>query len=147
MPSNYAIEGSVALAGDTTVTAIGSASVMPRIYYVMVGAESNAADETDVSVIKRFTADGTGTGVTPEPIDGNDRAAVCTAKQTYTGEPTYAGIPYLNICLNQKLIYQWYAREGGEIVGAKAAGDGIGHQLTTFQAGTPTVSCTMHFSE
>jgi len=147
MPSNYAIEGSVAVAGDTTLAVIGSATIMPRVYYIMVGSESAAADETDVSVIKRFTADGTGTSVTPEPIMADDRAAIATAKQTYTAEPTYAGIPYLNICLNQKLIYQWYAREGGEIVGAKAAGDGIGHQITSFQAGTPTVSCTMHFSE
>jgi len=147
MPSQYAVEGSVAVAGDSPLTVIGSATVMPGIFYVMLGSESSPVDATIIAVVKRFTADGTGSVVTPEPLQADDRAANVTAKQTYTVEPTYAGVPYLNICLNQKLIYQWFAREGGELIGAKAAGDGIGLQLTTFSTGTPTMSAVFHFKE
>jgi len=147
MASRYAAEGSVAVAGDTALAMTGSATIRGAIYYVALGSESAPADATIVAVVKTTTADGTSTAVTPVPLDAGDRAALCTAGQTYTAEPTYTGVPLLNITMNQRSHYQFYAQEGGEFLSNPAAGDGFGLQITTFSTGTPTMSAVFHWKE
>jgi len=147
MPSRYAAEGSVGTAGDTSLAMIGSATVRGGIYYVAMGSESAPADATIVAALKTITLDGTGTPVTPQPIDAGDRAASVTANQTYTAEPTYSGIPLLNITMNQRSHYQFYAQEGGEFWSNLAAGDGYGMQIQSFSTGTPTMSTVFHWRE
>ncbi len=150
MPGRYAIEGSVAVAADTALGLVASATVRPRCYYVSVSSESAPADATVLMEFKVTdgTAAGTKTAVTPEKLDGADKAAVATAGQTYTAEPTtYNAVPLLRFGLNQKLIYQFYAQEGGEFILAATANLTLGAFVSSFSTGTPIISAVMHFQE
>lgn len=72
---------------------------------VEVGADGapNAADTTIVYSWDRTTADGTGTSVTPPPLDVTDAAALLTYKANYTVEPTVtANTGLLVLALNQR---------------------------------------------
>ena len=148
MSRKYSTIGVVAVAADSNISVIGSATVRPEIFYVALSAQSTApADATITASVKHFTADGTGTAVTPIQLNANEPACVCTSKQTYTVEPTYAGIALLKIGMNQRSLFQFYAREGAEFVGQLAAGDGLGMLMDAFSTGTPSMQGVFHFME
>lgn len=150
MASRFAAEGSVAVAADTALGIIGSATIRCQVYYVSLASESAPADATIVASVHLCSgaAAGTATGVTPTPLDADDRVALCTAGQTYTGEPsTYVAVPLLSIAINQRSHYQFYAQEGGEFVVTSAADALIGLRIDSFSTGTPTMSAVMHWKE
>jgi len=147
MASAYGSGGTIAVAADTGLTVIGGTTVKARIDYILASCSGTPADATiDISV-QQFTADGTGTAVTPEPLDVDDRVALCASKKTYSAEPTYAGINVLDLGFNQRSVFQWYAQPNGELVSSKAAGDGYGMRVDAFSTGTPTVQFIAHWKE
>lgn len=148
MSRKYSAVGVIALASDSALGVIGSATVRPEVFYVGLSAILTApADATVTASIKHFTTAGTGTGVTPAALNANDPVAVCTAKQTYTAEPGYAGVALLRFGMNQRSLYQFYAREGAEFVGKLASANGIGMLIEGFSTGTPSMEAVFHFME
>lgn len=150
MPSRYAAEGSVAITGDTILGIIGSATIRCAVYYVSLGCEAAPDDITVIASVKGTDGNAAGTSAgappTPDPLDADDRIAICTTGHGYTVEPTNYGGPLLHITMNQRSHYQFYAQEGGEFIVTSAANALIGAILDTMA--TPTsMSCVMHWKE
>lgn len=126
--ARFSTQGSMALiADDTVLSVISGTTVRPRIGHVVMSSSSTPNDYSAHFHFQRFSADGTGTSVTPQKLDFDSAVALATSKHTYTAEPTYtAGEVLLNVAHNQRATWQWVARPGAELVIPALAGDGIG---------------------
>ena len=127
MPNKYSTRGTMALiAADTVLSVISATTCRPCVYDIVLSSSSTPNDYSAHFHLQRFSADGTGTAVTPQPLDFNDRAAVATSKHTYTAEPTLtANEILLEIAHNQRASVRWVANPGSELVIPALAGDGI----------------------
>jgi hypothetical protein len=131
----------------TVLSMIGAATVRLSCNTIVIGPGNiTPADNTAVYQLRRFTADGTGTAVTPQPNDPPS-APLGTAKYNYTVEPTNtAGAILLQIGLNMRANYQWYANISREKIVPATSGNGFG--LHCFLANTPyPVTATLEWSE
>lgn len=94
MASVYSVttEGEEALAAataETLLTLIGASATKARIVEWGVSFDGTSASAEPVRIrIVRATADGTGTSATIKPWDPDNPTANCTAKHSYTAEPT-----------------------------------------------------------
>lgn len=150
MADTFVAKGTIAVAGDTGLAVYGATTYNPAIHYVSIGAAGTPADaRIDCSVIGfDGTGAGTGTAVTPLNLNPSGRAAITTAKQTFTIEPTNAlAIPYLKPNIHSRQHYQWYAREGSELYPGLVANAAIGARVDAFSSGTPSMDMVMHFTE
>lgn len=129
----YSVSGPNAsgAATKTLVTVIGSTTVRPRVFDLIIGTQASPADQAAEYALKRFTAVGTaGSSPTPLPLDPSDVASIATAGITHSAEPTYtAGGTLVDINLNQRATFRWVASPGMELVGPATASNGIGLQL------------------
>lgn len=127
MPHRYATTGAMALiAADTVLSIIAATTVRPALYDIVLSSNSTPNDYSADFQVQRFSADGTGSAVTPQPLDFADRAALTTSKHTYTAEPTLtANEILLRLAHNQRASVRWVAAPGGEIVVPALAGDGL----------------------
>ena len=119
-----------------------------KFYDIMFGSEATPADAAILWTIQRCTAAGTGTGVTPQPLDPADAATEADAAENHTIEPTYtAGAILLNIAVNQRATFRWVAAPGGELVTPATASNGLGVQTDTISSGTPVITAQIHAEE
>lgn len=148
MPHRYSVDGSMALvADDTVLSVIAATTVRPAIYDIVLSSSSTPNNYSANFHFQRFSADGTGTSVTPQPLDVADPAALATAKEQYSAEPTYtANEILLNVSHNQQATYRWVAQQGGELIIPALAGDGIGMRCTAVSTQF-TETATIHFTE
>lgn len=128
--AKYSTVGTMALvADDTVLSVIAALTVRPRIYDIILASSSAPNDYSAHFHLQRFSADGTGTAVTPQPLDFAERAAVATSKRNYSVEPTYtAGEVLLNLAHNLRATVRWVAAPGSELIIPALAGDGIGQR-------------------
>lgn len=128
------------------VSAPGSSMRRFEIYDVMLGSEGTPADNPFRWQLQRSSAAGTSTSVTPTALDPADTAAVTTAGENHTIEPTYtAGAILLDIPLNQRATFRWVAKDGCGLVIPATAAAGIGIKTPT--ASAVAVRSTIHFLE
>lgn len=127
MPGKYATTGAMALiAADTVLSVIAAATVRPSVYDIVLSSSSTPNDYSADFQIQRFSADGTGTSVTPQPLDFADPASITTSKHTYTVEPTLtANEILLRLSHNQRATVRWVAAPGSELTVPALAGDGL----------------------
>ena len=125
--ATFSTRGSMALiAADTVLSVIGSATARPKVSDIVLSSASTPNDYSAGFLVQRFSADGTGTSVTPQPTDFNERAAVATSKHTYTIEPTLtANEILLEMAHNLRATVRWIANPGYELVIPALAGDGL----------------------
>jgi hypothetical protein len=125
--AKYSTRGSMALiAADTVQSVIAATTVRPRVYDIVLSSSSTPNSYSAHFFLQRFSADGTGTSVTPQPLDFNDPAAVATSKNTYTAEPTLtANEILLELAHNQQATVRWVAAPGSELIIPALAGDGL----------------------
>lgn len=131
MARNYAMSGSQTVTSptDTMLTLTGATTIRPAVYDLVVGSPAVPADNALEFILQRTSADGTGTGVTPEPLDPADPAALSTAKTNHTVEPTYtSGKVLLDLVMNQRATQRWVATPGKEIRIPATAAAGVGLQ-------------------
>jgi len=102
--------------GKTLVnlTALTGAATLKRgwIYEWEVGADG-APNATDCAITWEFmrnTTVGTGTALTPSPMDLADTAAGLVATGNHTAEPTL-GVSLMAVALNQRNSQRWIARD------------------------------------
>lgn len=148
MAHRYSTNGSMALiAADTVLSVIAATTVRPALYDILLSSSSTPNDYNANFYLQRFSADGTGTAVTPQPLDFADPAALSTSKHTYTGEPTLtANEILLNLSHNQRATVRWVAQPGGELIIPALAGDGLA--LLCVAVSTQfTETATIHFAE
>lgn len=151
MPKTYAIEGSqnIANAADTVLGLTASTVIKPGITFLTVGLDASASP-VDISLnltVQRYTAAGTATAVTPRVLDPGNTAAVSTAGENHTAEPTYTSAAELLVAsFNSRNTYQWYAYPGFEMFATAAAANGLGVFLT-HASDTSLHTATIHFVE
>lgn len=136
---------SIALARTASLTlSLGSWSASAtarrtKLTEITFGQDAAPADNTVKYVLQRFTAPGTSTAVTPQPIDPADAAALTAAGTNHTVEPTYtAGAILLTVPQNQRATFRWVAPPYGELVTPATNNNGIGIQ-TPVAGGLPTI--------
>jgi len=127
MPGKFVTTGAMALiAADSVLSIISATTVRPRVSDILLSSSSTPNDYSADFQIQRFSADGTATAVTPQPLDFDDPVAITTSKHTYTAEPTLtANEILLRLAHNQRATVRWVAQPGFELVCPKLAGDGV----------------------
>ena len=119
-----------------------------KVYDLIVGSEATPADAAILWTVRRCTAAGTSTGVTPQNLDPADATTEYDAGENHTIEPTYtAGAILLNIPVNQRATFRWVAQPGGELVLPATAANGCGIETDTISTGTPVITATVHSEE
>jgi hypothetical protein len=97
-----------------------------KVYDLLIGTNGTPADNYLQWDISRMTAAGTATSVTPQALDPADVAALGSANNNYTAEPTItAGSSLLNVGVNQRASYRWVAAPGSELVFPATAANGL----------------------
>jgi len=96
------------------ITALTGAATLKRgwIYEWEVGADG-APNATDCAITWEFMRNstvGTGTAVTPSPLDTADTAAGLVGTANHTVEPTL-GVSLMAVALNQRNSQRWIARD------------------------------------
>lgn len=147
----YSTDGNQNAAADVTILGLESAStIRPRIYYVTIGSAATPASNAYNMQLNRFTAAGTNTTVTCQPLDPVDVASKATGGENHTGEPTKtAGSVLLSFGWNNTYMnpFIWTAPEGGELVAPATASNGIAMVFILVSGGTLLAEATFHHTE
>ncbi len=149
MAKRYSIAGTRAVASATKslLGLTATSGVRPRIADILWGSAATPADNALEWILQRFTAAGTSTAVTPEPVDPADPAATAIAGQNHTVEPTYtSGKILLDVPMNQRSTQRWVASPGYEFVCPATAANGLGWQ-PIHASFTGNVTSTILFEE
>lgn len=119
-----------------------------KLLYLAVGSEETPADAAIQLTAQRYTAAGTSTAVTPQPLDPADAAFLGVAGENHSVEPTYtAAAIVLNVAFHQRAGFVYYAPPGAEITVPATNAAGIGFQTDAISSGTPSSTMTVHLLE
>lgn len=146
----FNVTGEDALAVSTTVMALdGTSTTRGSIYDIVVGCNATPADNAYEFNLRRFgPANGTGTAVTPVPLDTADAAAEIDGTTAHTTE---ASVTANNIILswaqNQRATFRWVAAPGGELIMPATTDVGIALFCENVSGSGVTVTASFHFSE
>jgi hypothetical protein len=113
-----------------------------KVYDILVGTNGTPADNYMEWDVSRQTVAGTGTSLTPNPLDPADAAALMTALANYTGEATVtANSSVFYVGVNQRASYRWVAAPGSELVYPVTAANGfVGRTRSGGYTGTATMT-------
>ena len=133
------------------VTVLASSSIQARRAFVVSaafgtnGTPANNELEWDIS---RVSADGTGTGITCNPLDAADAASCTAGSVNYTAEPTVTSASSLfYMGLNQQASYRWVAIDDRDrLVVPATAAHGFAFRAKS-AAYASTATCSVHFDE
>lgn len=147
--ARYSVDGQDTNTAATTILGVtGSAAIRTKIYDMTVGSDATPADNAAEYVLQRNTAAGTVTAVTPQALDPLTSAAVTTAGEAHSVEPTYtANAILLQWAQNQRATYRWVAAPGGELIAAATAANGIGLQVIGIAGSAVNTNVTLHIEE
>ena len=132
MARRFAEPGSIAAVSSSFKTPLlltGGTTTRPKIFHFVLSTTGAAADGVLEWILKRTTAVGTTSAITPRNIDATDPStAGATAGSNATTEPTYtASSELFDQGINQRATYTWNAwTEGAQLVIATSANNGIG---------------------
>lgn len=116
---------------------------------LILGSEATPADAAILFTVRRCTAAGTSTAVTPTMTNPADPATEYDAGENHSAEPTYtAGAILLNLPLNQRATFRWAAlKEDAEWVMPATASNGFGIETDTISSGTPVITASLQARE
>ena len=129
--AKYAITGTQATVSGSYKSVLSVAATTGslrrgKVFDLLIGTNGTPADNYLQWDISRMTAVGTATSVTPQALDPADTAALGTAANNYTAEPTItANSSLLNVGVNQRASYRWVAAPGSELVFPATANNGL----------------------
>lgn len=132
MARRFAEPGSIAAVSSSFKTPLlltGSTTCRAKIFHFVLSTTGAAADGVLEWILKRTTAIGTTSAITPRNIDATDPSTSgATAGSNATTEPTYtASSELFDQGINQRATYTWNAwTEGAQLVAATVANNGIG---------------------
>ncbi len=134
-------------AATTQLGLTATAAIRPAIYDVLISSSATPASHVGQYQLKRYTAAGTSTAITPQKLDSGDAAATATAGGNHSVEPTYtADAIVLQVSVNQQATWRWVAAPDGEILLPPTAANGVGF----FTASTDSafaIDVTFHYKE
>ena len=132
--------------GDSTLAVEGDALTRGKLYELIFSQGGTPADNVIQWLVRRFTAVGTRTGVTPTALDSDAPAAQLAAGEDHTAEPTYtAGTELIDEDINQRSTFRFVAAPGGEFWIPTGATNGIG--TTAISAYDLDTRVTAHWEE
>ena len=135
---------------QVAITAATGATTLRRawIYEASFGTDTAPADNVITYKLDRQnTGLGTATTVVPAPLDASDAAALITARANHTAEPTIiSATQLLEMPLNQRASFTWYAAPNSELVVPAIDLTGIGLRAKS-PAYTSTVMTGIKFLE
>ncbi len=149
MGRRYSIDGAqaVASATDSVLGLTSATTIRPAIYDIIFGSSATPADNALNWLLQRYTAAGTATSVTPQPLDPDDPAALASGGENHTAEPTYtSNAILLNISANQRSTQRFVSAPGGELKCPATAANGLGLQ-PVHSSFTGSVESTIHHEE
>lgn len=149
MARRYSVDGQDTNTAATTILGLTSAAtVRPKLYDMVMGSDATPADNAAEYVLQRYTAAGTVTAVTPQALDPGDPAALASAGEAHTVEPTYtSNAIMLQWAQNQRATFRWVAAPGGEIVLPATAANGVGVQVIGIAGSAVNMNVTFHYEE
>ncbi len=128
----YKAVGTKAVTAQTILGIVSTAAVRPRLLAATYSNVGLVTTDSNFQVqIKRFTAAGTSTAVTPASVDSGDPAATFTAGSNHSAEPTYtANTTLQDMGINPRNTFRWVAYDPrDEIILPATAANGIGFFL------------------
>lgn len=131
------------LSTSASVGTVGSSATTRRgrIIDIVIGVEGTPGDTALKTIVQRYTAAGTSTAVTPNPLDFADVASNTAAGQNHTVEPTYtSNVVLLAVSQNQRSTVRWFAAPGEELSWPATSASGLGFQTPTAPALAGTIS-------
>ena len=149
MARKYATIGSqAATAADSVVALTSATTIRPEVYEVVFGSGESPADQAFNMQLKRYTAAGSATAVTPQALDPADPAALAAGASNHTVEPTYtSGATILSFSVNQQATFRWAVPPGEGIMAPATASNGLGLQFVVVSGGTALCEATFHHVE
>lgn len=138
----YRAQGTQTAAAKTALTLVSTAAVRPRLLAFNLSNIGTVSTDAGFEVqLKRFTAAGTTTAVTPAAVDSGDPASVFTAGSNATVEPTYTASTVLaDVAVNPRSTFRWVALEQrDEVILPATAANGVGFLLNTLGGATTVV--------
>lgn len=149
--SYYNVSGFIAVAATKTPLIItGGTTVRPRLCAFCLSTDGTPTTDQGVEVaLRRSTAAGTTTAVTPSPADSASVASITTAGSNATVEPTYtAGNAGFDRAFNPRVTHQWVAYDPrAEIIVPATAANGLGFQILGAGGAAGNVRADMGFYE
>lgn len=130
------------------LTALTGAATLKRgwVYEWEVGADG-APNATDCAIVWEFMRNstvGTGTAITPSPLDTADSAAGLVATGNHTVEPTL-GVSLMAVALNQRNSQRWIARdEKSSLIIPATTVNGVGCRAYSPTYASTGVATLMH---
>lgn len=145
----YSIDGQDTNTAATSILGLTSAStIRPKVYDLVLGSDATPADNAAEYVLQRYTAAGTVTAVTPQALDPGDPAALASAGEAHSAEPTYtANAIMLQWAQNQRATFRWVAAPEGEIVLPATAANGVGIQVIGIAGSAVNTNALIHYAE
>lgn len=111
--------------GDTSLSLNGVTTTRGRIQEFVLSTGGTPADNAIQWLIRRFTASGTGSAVTPSEADLDGPPALITCEENHSAEPTYT-TDLFDQEINQRAAYRHVMSPGFEWLVPAAADSGIG---------------------
>lgn len=134
-------------ASTTQLGLTSTAAIQPKVYDLIVSSSATPASNVGQYQIKRYTAAGTATAITPQALGVNEPAATAAAGGNHSVEPTYtANAILLQFSVNQQATWRWVAAPDGELVLPSTAANGIGF-FTNATNSAFAIDVTMHYRE
>lgn len=141
--SIYRAQGTQTAASKTILTIVSTATIRPRLIAFNLSQVGTVSTDANFEVtVKRFTAAGTTTAVTPSAVDSGDPASTFTAGSNASAEPTYTANTTMNdLAVNPRSTFRWVALEQrDEVIMPSTAANGIGFLLVTLGGATTVVA-------
>ena len=120
-----ALEDAYAAAITTGGHVTRGASRRAKVYDFMFGSDGTPADNIVDLVMIRHTTAPTSTAVVAEALDPADPAAITTAGENVTIEPTFGSESLMELPVNQRASYRWVAAPESELIIPDTANAGI----------------------
>lgn len=146
----YSVDGQDTNTASTSVLALdGTTTTRGRLYDIIVGSDATPADNAWEWNLRRFASNnGTGTAVTPNPLDPADGAAEIDGTMAHSTEPSItANSELLQVAQNQRATFRWVAAPGGEIVVPATSDSGVILTSETIAGAAVNVNVTFHYEE
>lgn len=149
--ARFATTGRRAAAASKTILSVGNPGSGPKrakIYEIQISSRDTPVDQAINVDLRRCTALGTSTSVTPIAFDPADAAAIMVSGENHSAEPTYtSATEFLDISFNLKTTYRWVVMPEMGIVIPATTNNGIGLEILAISSGTPNVEAVIHFDE
>lgn len=127
--SVYSTQGTQTVVAKSALGIVSTAAIRPRLIDVTLQQVGTPGSDASYEVhMKRFTAAGTATAVTPAPVDSGDPASTFTAGSNHSAEPTYTANTLLRqFACNPRATFRWVAYDQrAEVILPATAANGIG---------------------